>query len=1031
MAFVRTHYYPFGQRQTTTHKVVQSLLQIRRRIPIFSTTWRVPSRSNTSSSLISSSRRLVDCGTTHNNTKQRQRWRSFILITRQIHSSDTRNGKNSSSSNSDGTNDDDRYKSAAAAAAAAAAAIDAAAIDAAHASRTSKNGYDLAAILARERANFLSQLSFIHNRQQQNLYRQVYNEICQVSHKNQQHVMVPAEPGPTGDYVYRWIVLTTTARTATSNDDDDDSSRSREQRRRVYVRQRSLLSSSTLFPADEETEQVVETRIVVDDPMVMIHNDSMSLSVDETMIAYIVTTRRPCESPTAKHGDDDHEEVITCKNDSNQIMVRVIGGTQQQQQQQQQVLEIPTVTHENNNSSRIVAVEFGPKTLVHDTPETSSSSSSSSVTTSIHALYWVQNNAPDDPHRPSTVYTCNVILREVQHSSSCINDSNVETTTSSLTCSAPQIVYSANDDPTLHVQLQRTKGCRYMSINAQTLDSNEVYLIGAPTLGETCCPTSLLSTPPMLSTQLLLVRARQAGCMYHVDVGDDDDVFIVGNMSCTPFTAVWETCIDKLPIEGHENELNLVATTSNDSDYDDDDDDVGKRDGCDSFAIVDLDLFHDFYALYQVSTLDGSPRIQICSRTIPGQKWIVPLQQQDYQQESMAVVGPVAVVGPTGNLHYHAKSIRFFVDCPIQPRAFYAYNIVSHRLKQLSSRTTTTTTNQQNDYIQERVTVPSRDGTLVPLSLVYRKSEIIEKSGPKSASSSHDSNDNDDNPRMVILMGYGAYGKSVDISYSPGLQPLLDRGYVLAYAHTRGGGELGTQWHDQGRGPHGKPRGIEDYLACAKAIKTYLFTEEESSPSKTSDTTPLSCLPGHGHTQKQRRPARILAKTFSAGGVIVGGAVNSQPQLFDVVILTNAFVNVYETLMDPTLPLTQHEWDEYGNPYRSAAVAAAIQSYCPVASMPSTITAIEQQRERQDCEKNIAPWPRFLLIAALNDTQVPFYKNTLVYGNKLRKATRANVAIHIVPDGRHDLDHNREHAAAIEACFMIDVATATTTNHGS
>jgi protease II len=859
-----------------------------------------------------------------------------------------------------------------------------------HSSTSSSNDSNfLAAILAREKANFMSQ-SFINRpqqQQQQHVYRQVYQEICQASRQNQQHLLqqLPAEPGPTGKYMYRWRMnVVETGATKSSAADDSSSSSSGERiQRRVYVRQPS--SSSY------ETEQVV---IVLDDPD--IQNNSMSLAVDETMIAYNVTCRAP---PTRKkQDDDDDDDETSSSNDNHFVVVRLIDS--------QQEFRIPTTNHKG----RILSVEFGPKTatIVHHDNNTETST----LSTTSHVLYWLQANAPDDPHRPTTVYTCNVILQHVQH-----DDDDNDDKTTRLTCSTPHVVYSATDDPTIHVHLQRTKGCRYMAIHAQTLNSNEIYLVGPP----------LEDEEPSLP-QLLLVRARQPGCMYHVDVGEDGDVFIVGNMSTSPsttttcregqdVTAVWQTCIDQLPLtEQYDNRLSLARTSSSNSSGDDDADSSG--DGHD-YAIVDLDLFHDFYALYQVSTLDGSPRIQICSRTIPGQKkWIVPLQLQDQPQEqkSMAVVGPVSVLCPTGNLYYHAKSIRFFVDCPVQPRAVYEYNVVSHRLQQLSGGTT----NQRKGYIQERMTVPSRDGTLVPMSLVYHKSEMTATDRPKSVSSHNDPNNNDKTPIVVILIGYGAYGKSVDVSYNPGLQPLLDRGFVLAYAHVRGGGELGSQWHDQGRGPDKKSRGIEDYLACAKAIQKYSFTGEDSSPPPT----------GQGHVQQQRRrPVHILAKAFSAGGVVVGGAVNREPQLFDTVILTNAFLNVYETLMDPTLSLTQHEWDEYGNPYQSTTTAAAIQSYCPVTSIPSATP--EHQLRRDDVKKNVAPWPRVLLIAALNDTQVPFYNNTLAYGTKLRQETLANVAIHILPDGGHDLDHNREHVAAIEACFMIDLATTTTTNRGS
>jgi oligopeptidase B len=330
--------------------------------------------------------------------------------------------------------------------------------------------------------------------------------------------------------------------------------------------------------------------------------------------------------------------------------------------------------------------------------------------------------------------------------------------------------------------------------------------------------------------------------------------------------------------------------------------------------------------------------------------WIVPVPVQDAY---------VAVLSPGGNMRYQSDKIRFFLESPAQPRRTYEYHVPTRRVALLSEDRKCA-----DEIVQERTVVSSQDGTLVPLSLVYRKR----------------AKETDERQTLpVVLMGYGAYGQSLNLAYDPTTRPLLDRGFVLAYAHTRGGGELGNSWHHQGR-LYGKGRAVEDYLACAEALTGYLLD----------------------------KPVRLVAKAFSAGGVVVGAAVNRRPDLFCGVVLTNAFLDVEATMQNPSLHLTQHEWNEYGNPLEDSLSAESIASYCPVANVNDDGYAL----------------PRFFLVGTLDDREVPVW-NPVVYGKKMRETTdgKADILLYVEGQGGHQLLGTRSHIAALEAAFIISTTS--------
>lgn len=209
----------------------------------------------------------------------------------------------------------------------------------------------------------------------------------------------------------------------------------------------------------------------------------------------------------------------------------------------------------------------------------------------------------------------------------------------------------------------------------------------------------------------------------------------------------------------------------------------------------------------------------------------------------------------------------------------------------------------------------NNDGVSVPLTLVHHTS----LSPAQGRSSNH--------APPVLLIGYGAYGVSLDLSYHPEYLPLLTRGWVLAFAHVRGGGERGRWWHGAGRGKD-KPNSFHDYIACAK----WLIQE--------------------GYT----RPGRVVGMGGSAGGLLVGVAAMREPQLFGAVVLKVPFLDMANTMKDPTRPLTVHEYDEWGDA-TDPQVMDLLRSYSPYDNLTPQSSL-----------------PRTLVLSALMDDRVAYWE---------------------------------------------------------
>ena len=271
---------------------------------------------------------------------------------------------------------------------------------------------------------------------------------------------------------------------------------------------------------------------------------------------------------------------------------------------------------------------------------------------------------------------------------------------------------------------------------------------------------------------------------------------------------------------------------------------------------------------------------------------------------------------PQPNPEYHTNSVRFQFSSYLTPQSVYAYDMRRKRLT-LLKRTEVLGGYDPSQYQTDYVFATAPDGRRIPISLVWKK-ELRRPEG---------------NP--LFLTGYGSYGFPNPIAFSSTRLSLLDRGIVFARAHIRGGGELGERWHDEGKMLR-KRNTFTDFIACAERL--------------------VQC----GVACRDR----MVAQGGSAGGLLIGAVVNMRPDLFCAAIADVPFVDVINTMLDETLPLTIGEWIEWGNP-RKKREYQYMRSYCPYSNV------VRQA------------YPHLLVTTSLNDSQVMYWEPAK-YTAKLR-----------------------------------------------
>lgn len=227
---------------------------------------------------------------------------------------------------------------------------------------------------------------------------------------------------------------------------------------------------------------------------------------------------------------------------------------------------------------------------------------------------------------------------------------------------------------------------------------------------------------------------------------------------------------------------------------------------------------------------------------------------------------PAYTIYPSINLDFDTDLLRYGYTSLTTPNSTYDYNMKTQERKLLKQQEVIGGYNP-DEYVTERQWATANDGTLIPMSIVYKKG--MQKNG--------------NNPTLIY--GYGSYGASMDPTFSITRLSLLDRGFVYAIAHIRGGQEMGRQWYEDGK-MFKKKNTFTDFINCAE----FLIEEKITTPEK------------------------LFASGGSAGGLLMGAVVNMRPDLFKGVIAKVPFVDVVTTMEDESIPLTTGEFDEWGNP---------------------------------------------------------------------------------------------------------------------
>ena len=314
---------------------------------------------------------------------------------------------------------------------------------------------------------------------------------------------------------------------------------------------------------------------------------------------------------------------------------------------------------------------------------------------------------------------------------------------------------------------------------------------------------------------------------------------------------------------------------------------------------------------------------------------------------------------------YDSSTVQLTVSSFLIAGESYDFEVISGQMTLLKRREVPGYDPQQ--YVEERLWVTVTDGRKVPVSLV-RRSDI-----------------RPDGTNPGYLYGYGSYEVPIDVGFSASRLSMLDRGVVFAIAHVRGGGELGREWYNDGKLLH-KHNSFTDFIDCACTLIEQGWVAHD----------------------------RLAAEGRSAGGLLMGAVVNLAPELFRVVHAGVPFVDALTTILDPSLPLTAGEWEEWGNPIEDPIVYRYMKSYTPY----ENIRAVE--------------YPAILVTTSVNDTRVCFLEPTK-WVQQLRRTVTSNqqdrpilqktelVAGHGGRSGRYDAWRD----TAFEHAVMLDQLGAT------
>ena len=305
-----------------------------------------------------------------------------------------------------------------------------------------------------------------------------------------------------------------------------------------------------------------------------------------------------------------------------------------------------------------------------------------------------------------------------------------------------------------------------------------------------------------------------------------------------------------------------------------------------------MDFFKDFFVLFERE--NGLPQGRVTDL-------------RNGQWHRIAFPEPTYSAFPAGNAEFDTKLFRYNYQSLVTPSSVFDYDM-EKRASTLLKQQEVLGGYDPAQYASEWVFATAKDGTRVPISLVYKKGLKRDGKAP------------------LFLTGYGSYGFPYPVTFSSNRLALLDRGFVVALGHIRGGGEMGKPWHDDGRMMK-KVNTFTDFIACAEFL----------------------------HAEKWSSPDRTVITGGSAGGLLMGAVTNLRPELWKAVVSLVPFVDVVNTMLDETLPLTVGEFEEWGNPKKKDEYDY-IRRYCPYTNLAAKA------------------YPAILVKTSFNDSQVMYWE---------------------------------------------------------
>lgn len=417
--------------------------------------------------------------------------------------------------------------------------------------------------------------------------------------------------------------------------------------------------------------------------------------------------------------------------------------------------------------------------------------------------------------------------------------------------SADVPVYEEKDQSN-YIGVYKTKSRKYIVIYSQATLSSELRILDADTPGGS----------------FKVFQPRMKDVLYEID-HSGDRFLVVTNLDAKNFKLM-ETPVDKT---GKENWKDVIAHRPD-------------------VLLEGVSVFKDYWVITERK--EGLLKLRIRELASGAEHYV------DFGE-------PTYSANVSANPEFNTTTLRYNYASLTTPSSVYDYNMQTKE-KKLMKETPILGGFNKADYVSERIYATAKDGTKVPISLVYKKDTKKDGSAP------------------LLLYGYGSYGASMDAYFDNSRLSLLNRGFVFAIAHIRGGQEMGRQWYEDGKMMK-KKNTFTDFIDCGE----YLINQHYTSK---------------GH---------LYAMGGSAGGLLMGSIANMAPDLWNGIVAQVPFVDVINTMSDPSIPLTTNEYDEWGNPANKDSYFY-MKSYSPYDNV-----------EKKD-------YPNMLVLTGLHDSQVQYFE---------------------------------------------------------